>query len=163
MPFINGYIGANWRVELRGGPLGCKRERARQRQREREGERGREGWGGREFSEGLTARPLQLLHYWSSAKGERGQCLRKEEHTERQRRTSVQARQCGCIDNLQPSGFDEVRSFFFFSSLLWFPPRALCEENVCGANLCQNGGGPGTWVFNEHDYLPHISKFIQGE
>lgn len=111
MPFINRNTGANWRVELRGGPLGCKREGARQRQGARGGKR--EGWSGREFSKGLTARPLQLLHYWSSAKREQGQgkaCVKRNTH--RGNYVSAHKWESGCIADLQPSGYDEVRIFF---------------------------------------------------
>lgn len=95
MPFINGNIGANWRAELRGGPSGCERESQtesegrKERRDEVEGDSARGGGG-------LTARPLQLLHYWSGAKWERGQSLRKKkklkkrkEHTQRRLRTSA--------------------------------------------------------------------------
>lgn len=135
MPFINRNTGANWRVELRGGPLGCEREGARQRQGARGGKR--EGWSGREFSKGLTARPLQLLHYWSSAKREQGQgkaCVKRNTH--RGNYVSAHKWESGCIADLQPSGYDEVRIFFF--PLLWFPPPAQCEAGVHAVTLCRD-------------------------
>lgn len=62
MPFINGNIDGNCRVELRGGPLGCERERVTDRQTETGGkESRREGRGEEEFSKGLTTRHLPLL------------------------------------------------------------------------------------------------------
>lgn len=119
-----------------------ERESQTEREREREGRRERrEGCGGRGFSEGRTARPLQLLHYWSSAKGEEG-CVQRNTQWGNpvHPHTSKTARQHGCGVDLQPSGFDEARVFFLvFPSLLWFPHPALHVVDVCRANLSPNG------------------------
>lgn len=91
------------------------RKRENQTETESEGRKLREGWGGGEFSKGLTARPLQLLHYWSSAKREQGQYPRKKEHTHRQLRTSAH-KQDRAGPHSRPAAFRIwwSKDFFFF-------------------------------------------------
>lgn len=89
----------NWRT---GAERRSVRMWKKESQTETESKERREGGGGG-FSKGLTARPLQLLHYWSSAKWEQGQSLcKKGAHTEATSCICTQARQSGClVDSLQ--------------------------------------------------------------
>lgn len=138
MPFINGNIGANWRAELRGGPSGCERES----QTESEGRKER-----RDEVEGNSARGGLLPDLYNSfiieavqSESKAKACVKKKkkkEHTEATAYIRTQARQTGCVVNLQPSGYDEVRIFFILPLLLWFPPSAQCEAGVCGESLLE--------------------------
>ncbi len=92
----------------------------------------REGWGGGKFSKGLSARPLQLLHYWGSAKREQGQSLRKKEHTQRQLCT-VSAHKQDRADASWPAAFRKWWGRDF--SPCWFLIPAQCETGVCRVNL----------------------------
>lgn len=143
MPFINGNIGANWRVELRGGPWGCWRETARQRRREQ-----REGRGKaeeEEEEEGGSARGAHcqtfttpsLLKRCEARAGPKPVFRKKKRNTHSVIYAHLHIR--GCLVVLQRSGYHEVKIILPCHD--FFLPPAQREAGVSGVELCWRGGG----------------------